>query len=415
MENVRTIRDKEELVYVLPEDVMIFDDLNVYFGSSVVIIFYLYYLETVETYMHYIEKIPHEFTLYIVTGNERVYDFLKKCLNLYRKDVETKTYIIKKQNRGYDVSALMVSCREIVLKAKYFCFVHDKKAKDDRLKKDIDNWIRNIWDNSVSSKEYIYNVLSIFEKKKDIGVLVPPEPMGEYISAWYNRDWYGAYTATKELADSLNLKADIREEFSPISLGTAFWARTEAVKKIFEKNWVYEDFAEEGQVGMISYAIERIWGYVAQDAGFKTGTIMSAGYISKIYLFLQKAMECSYNALIEAYGLCNIHEVSELQKIKMKIINFSHKYRYIYVYGTGQRAEDFIRFANTIGLKIHGYIVSEKKAEMFHDKKVYEISEMINKKDYGIVIAVSTRYIERITELLEKYGIKEYISFLGNI
>ncbi|GFI51645.1 hypothetical protein IMSAGC020_02860 [Lachnospiraceae bacterium] len=414
MDNVRTIRDNEELMYILPDNIVISNNFNGYSSSSVVIIFYLYYLDTVENYLHYIKKVPYEITLYIVTGNELVYEFLQKHISLYRDTEKAETYIIKKKNRGYDVSALLVTCREIILRAKYFCFVHDKKAKDERLKKDVDVWIRNMWSNLVASSEYIYNVLSVFENNEKIGVLTPPEPLGEYISAWYNKEWYGAYTATKKLADSLKLEADIREEFSPITLGTAFWGRTEAVKKIFEKNWIYEDFAEEGRVGMISYAIERIWGYVAQDAGFKIGTVMSVGYISKKILFLQKAMEYTYNALTEAYGLHNIHEVSKLEKIKIRLKGFSQKHKQIYVFGTGQRSEDFIRFANTIDLKIHGFVVSKKSAEMFHDKKVYEISELNKKKDYGVIIAVSTKSIEMITDLLEKHGIKEYVSFLGN-
>lgn len=414
MDNVRTIRDNEELVYILPENIVISNNQRGYLSSEVVIIFYFYYLDTVENYLHYIKKVPCDFTLYIVTGNELIYEFLQKQIGFYRDTEETKTYIIKKKNRGHDVSALMVTCREIILNAKYFCFVHDKKAKDERLKKDVDVWISNLWGNLAASSEYIYNVLSVFENNEKIGVLTPPEPLGEYISAWYNKDWYGAYEATKKLADSLNLEADIREEYAPITLGTAFWGRTEAVKKIFEKNWIYEDFAEEGKVGMVSYAIERIWGYVAQDAGFKTGTIMSVGYISKEILFLQKAMECTYNAITEAYGLYNIHEVNKLEEIKIKLKAFSQKHKQIYVFGTGQRSEDFVRFANTVGLIINGYIVSKKSVEMFHDKKVYEISELTNKKDYGVIIAVSTKSIEIIADLLEKHGIKEYVSFLGN-
>ena len=53
--------------------------------------------------------------------------------------------------------------------------------------------------------------------------------------------------------------------------GNMFWARTSAVKDVFEIKYKDSDFPEErGQVdGTIMHAIERIWLFVAEENGYK--------------------------------------------------------------------------------------------------------------------------------------------------
>jgi hypothetical protein len=60
--------------------------------------------------------------------------------------------VILKQNRGRDVSSLLVACKEYVFKYEYLCFIHDKKS----------TWL---------------------DEGVDLGLLVPPEPIGKQLSA----------------------------------------------------------------------------------------------------------------------------------------------------------------------------------------------------------------------------------------
>ena len=50
-----------------------------------------------------------------------------------------------------------------------------------------------------------------------------------------------------------------------------------AMKKVFDKNWTYEDFPQEPLAvdGTISHAIERIYGFAAQAEGYYSAIGMS--------------------------------------------------------------------------------------------------------------------------------------------
>lgn len=58
--------------------------------------------------------------------------------------------------------------------------------------------------------------------------------------------------------------------------GTMFWAKTAAVRPLFELGYTQEDFPDEaGQVNdTLAHVIERIWVYLAEGQGY---TYRSAG------------------------------------------------------------------------------------------------------------------------------------------
>ena len=62
------------------------------------------------------------------------------------------------------------------------------------------------------------------------------------------------------------------ERRQPVApLGTMFWFRPQALRKLFEHPWRYEDFTQEPVPvvdGDMMHAVERIYPFVAQDAGY---------------------------------------------------------------------------------------------------------------------------------------------------
>lgn len=62
--------------------------------------------------------------------------------------------------------------------------------------------------------------------------------------------------------------------------GSVFWFRVKALAPLFDHGWKHEDFPPEPlpQDGTISHAIERIYPFVAQGAGYYPAQAMSADY-----------------------------------------------------------------------------------------------------------------------------------------
>ena len=66
-----------------------------------------------------------------------------------------------------------------------------------------------------------------------------------------------------------------REPIAP--LGTMFWFRPKALNKLFAYDWAYDDFPKEPNAydGTLLHAVERIYPFVAQDAGFYSAWVMT--------------------------------------------------------------------------------------------------------------------------------------------
>ena len=129
----------------------------------------------------------------------------------------------------------------------------------------------------IGSSAYISNIIETFERNPELGVLMPPEHVSENYSMLFLNTWYLNFLNMQSLAKEMNLNCDLNADKKPISVGTVFWARVDALKKLFEKEWKYEDFAEEPlpDDGTLSHAVERCFAYVAQDAGYNTGIVMT--------------------------------------------------------------------------------------------------------------------------------------------
>ena len=121
MKNIYDIRAERDLYFLLSEDLST-GTFSIH--ENVAIIIYLYYEETLERYLDYLKNIPKSIQIYIVTSSENVYKTIEQWI---LKKGEQKIELVIKENRGRDISALLVACRKICLSHKYICFIHDKK------------------------------------------------------------------------------------------------------------------------------------------------------------------------------------------------------------------------------------------------------------------------------------------------
>lgn len=215
------------------------------------VILYLYYPDTVDFYYSYLEKIPKEVEIYIITSNPEPLD---QC-RLWSQKLEGQVFVRIKPNRGRDVSALLVAGKDM----------------HPVLQDEVEEWCTSICENLLGSKALIANILGVLESEKDIGLLVPPALYGENISRWYSNSWLKNYENAKKLCAKLNVHVQFTYEDATIALGTVFWAKTDLFRKLLIFPWAYEDFCDEPFPvdGSIGHTIERIIPYLAEDAGYQ--------------------------------------------------------------------------------------------------------------------------------------------------
>lgn len=237
---------------------------------------HLYYPELVEECLRYAASMPINSQLIVTVTNEKMRDIVSERLKGNRHFSKIRIELI--ENRGRDVSALLVGVAPFVNEYDLICFMHDKKTKQTKPYCSGRSFAYLCFENNLASKEYVSNVISTFEENPRLGMLMPPTPHHSMLYNTLGCEWYSNFENTVALADKIGIHCDISADKEPIApLGTMFWFRAASMQKLFNYGWKYEDFPREPNQydGTLLHAIERIYGYVVQDEGYYPAWVMT--------------------------------------------------------------------------------------------------------------------------------------------
>lgn len=302
--NMSDITYNMQLLYVLSKNVSNYKINN----KKVALIMHIYYEELVGDCYNYAKNLPPECDVFITTDTDEKIEKIKQTFSIGNFH---KVEYIKIENRGRDVSALLVGAKKLVHDYDYLCFTHDKKVKQLKNELTGESFSKKCFDNILASQAYIQNIIQLFENEPKLGMLFAPAPnIGEYYPTLGYFDWGDNYSNVKELYDKLGLTVNISEDKEPIApLGTMFWFQSKALKGLFDKNWEYDDFPSEPNKndGTLLHAIERIYPFCVQQEGYYVAWVMNDTYaqteIINMY-FMLKAL----NKKVFAYFGADTHK-----------------------------------------------------------------------------------------------------------
>lgn len=235
---------------------------------------HLYYEDMFDEAVNYLAGLPPYVDIFITScGEIRV----KKLQKLCTKNLKRNYQVVNVGNRGREWSALLLYVKNSLKNYEYLGFIHDKKSSQMYYASVGESFNQFLWDNMVSSEDYVEEILELLDDNEKLGMLVPPVVYhGEF---WGHATdfWTICFDITKELAAKLKLKCLLDDSKPVMTIGSSFWAKVPALKKLWEYNFCLEDFPEEPVAidGTMNHAFERILAYVVQDAGYYTGTILN--------------------------------------------------------------------------------------------------------------------------------------------
>lgn len=306
--NIREIYEAFHLDYILPEEF----SMKEVEQKKVALVMHIYYPELFQYCRDYAMSMPEYADIYITTSRT---DYMDEIRSLFGEIKCNKLEIIEVDGRGRDLSGLLVGAKEYLPEYEYICFIHDKMSFKDTLPGAGESFCNTLFESMLCSPEYVQNIFALFEQNKLLGVLSPPlSYVGPYVDS-YCGSWALKVNieSAKKLADMLELNCNISKHFNPITIGSAFWCRTEALRKLFEYDWQYQSFPEKiGNDGTISHAIERIFGYVAQDAGYYTGVV----YPTRLATLVLSNVSCMFRMVYnKAKRLCRMKSVRNINHL----------------------------------------------------------------------------------------------------
>lgn len=307
--NMADIKSLMHLNYILPEEYTI--PTKTSSTKRVALMMHLYYPDLVDYCLRYAESMPEYADLFITTPKEETRLLVEdKVKSLNFKNIK----VIKIDNKGRDVSALLVGCAPYIYDYDYVCFVHDKKTTQMKPYCNGDSFGYKCFENNLASKSFVENVIETFEKNPRLGLLTPPPPNHGSFYQIIGTEWASNYENTLSLAYRLDLKCHIYWDREPISpLGTMFWFRPEAMRTLFDYGWKYEDFPQEpnGFDGTLLHAIERIYGFVIQHEGYYPAWLMSDKFARIEFTNLHFMLRELNKQLFSKYFTSNLMDMTQ--------------------------------------------------------------------------------------------------------
>lgn len=256
------------------------------------IILHLYYDLYFDEAKKNMDNIPSDIDTYIVTANKKL-EVLAKKYSSNKSNIK----ILFKPNRGRDFAALLITCKEIVKKYKYVCFVHDKNARSDSDVSYTNRWRKLFYESTLCSEEYIFNIINEFENNKRLGLLSAPIPAEQLALEFRGITWFGNVDLTKEWLKRIGINNMIDLSQDSITIGSVFWFRPEAIKQLFEYSFKYSDFEAEPMPHdfTLAHTLERLVGLLSENNGYKNYYVINDAY-AETYLsitdsFLMKSMK----------------------------------------------------------------------------------------------------------------------------
>lgn len=314
--NMADIKHLMHLNYILPADHIIPTKKS---GKPrIALMMHLYYEDLIEKCFRYAESMPVGCDLVITVPSEKIKKKVLKLKNGLSKFRNIEIVIV--ENRGRDVSSLLVGCAPFVDQYDYVCFVHDKKTTQMEPYCVGESFAYKCFENNLASESYVANIISTFENNPRLGLLCPPPPNHASFYQIVGSEWASNFSNTLALATKLKLKVNILGEKEPIApLGTMFWFRPGAMKPLFHYGWKYEDFPKEPNRndGTLLHAIERIYAFVVQSEGYYPAWVMTDRFARIELTNLHFSLREINISLFRQYYTTNLLDMTEKMKAHM--------------------------------------------------------------------------------------------------
>ncbi|RRD95377.1 rhamnan synthesis protein F [Clostridiales bacterium COT073_COT-073] len=326
VENMSDLKNRMHLNVILPKYYENNPSLKIE-KSKVAIMMHIFNEDLIDECLYYLRNVPKEIDIYISTDTElkekSIKEKMKDCHSIF------KTVLV--ENRGRDVSALLVGFSAYVKNYEYVCFCHDKKTNQFSPYTIGKSFSYKCFENILASEKYIKNIIEYFRCNNRAGILMPPPPNHAAFYGITGTEWGDNFHNTLALARELNINVNMDIMKEPISpLGTMFWFRTAALQKLLDYEWKFDYFPKEPNAndGTVLHAIERLYGFASQDRGYYNAWVMndqfSAIELTNYHFMLRELSMSVYTTIGHQMGfnLANYNLLTQLslrKVIKLKV------------------------------------------------------------------------------------------------
>lgn len=297
-------------------------------NQKIAIICHIYYLDLAEQLFQYLKKLPDVFDLYITTTSKIKQE---KIQDIFSKKQWKNLHIIIVNEKGREVSALIIAMRTYILRYDYACFIHSKKVARFQRSVKGRTMLMHCLENLIPSASYFDQIIQLFETNPRLGVLsAPPVYFGDYFK-FVGNEWGKDFSAVKTLACKLGVHTNISENKEPLTpTGFMFWFRPEALQSLFTYSFKHSMFSnsDTAATGNNRRVLQKTIPFASQAAGFYSAYTSTPGFLADYTISLHHMLRSQNERLWGFFPQSTHRELLE----NISDLNFSHKQGKLKIY-----------------------------------------------------------------------------------
>jgi lipopolysaccharide biosynthesis protein len=223
---------------------------------------HFHYPELLPDLIHRLRLNRSEVDLLLTTTSEAAANIISGILSELNFG---RAKIVTVPNRGRDIGPMLTALSAELNGYDVVAHLHGKRSPHAQTGVG-ERWRAFLWENLVGGRHAMMDVvLAAFAANRNLGLVFPEDA---HLSDWdSNRD------IAEGLARRMGLPGIFPNHFD-FPLGTMFWARPAALRRLFDLELGWDDYPEEPLPidGTVLHAVERLLPFVAADAGFHYAT-----------------------------------------------------------------------------------------------------------------------------------------------
>ncbi|MDR1354912.1 MAG: rhamnan synthesis F family protein [Propionibacteriaceae bacterium] len=230
---------------------------------------HVYFSDIAAELLDALNHIPYPYDCFISTDSDAKANTIQA---LFANCTARQVQLAVLPNRGRDIAPLLTQLSPVINDYRYIAHAHTKRSVHVEWGDEWRHWLLN---NTFGQADYLRALLAHFEELPELGIIIPetfPRIRAHLL-------WDHTQTQVRQLLDRLNLPNFVSLPGIPLfPAGDFFWARTAAVRPLFELHLSANDFEpEDGQIRLtLAHVIERSWKYLAQGMGYDCAVLRNA-------------------------------------------------------------------------------------------------------------------------------------------
>jgi len=260
----------------------------------VVCVAHVFYPEMVD---ELVDRFDHlgDYDLVVTTDTE---EKRKQIASLLGRRGRAAAIRVVESNRGRDVSALLVTCADLIAGDDYDLIVklHSKKSPRDGANRSV-TFKRHLFDNLLPSPGYARNLLRLFQEHPTLGMVFPPVVHRGYPTL--GRSWFHNLKPARREAKKLGIVVPF-DDFTPeAAYGSMYVARPAALRPMLRGGYTFDDFPDEDGYadGGLAHVLERLIAYGSLSEGLHVREVMSPERVAADYKLLEYQVQATGSAL----------------------------------------------------------------------------------------------------------------------